>query len=297
MVQDFVSEVREIGFAELPGRLGTAALRPIIDEYESVIEERAQRLFREGQLSSLHEGEPFDTRLIGLADQVPAIATNLDIRELLPQSIFEFLRNDTILDIAQEFLGPEIVCHPTQTLRPRLPDTIMGDLKYSAARAGWHQDQGVLQPDSDESFVLDFWVPITAATMDNGCLEVLPRSNHLGLIEHKVSPVPPVLAIPDEHLPPIEPKPLPIEVGGLLLMDNYVVHRGRPNESTNIRWSMDIRYQAAGEPTGHPFFPSFLVRSRANEQDVLTDYDQWADMWRAAVGANVGRRPWRWPDP
>jgi phytanoyl-CoA hydroxylase len=297
MVAEFVTAVRERGFAELPRRLGTEPLQPIVAEYESDIDERAQRLHHVGHITDLLKGEPFERRLIGLAAQAPAIANRLDIRELLPRSIFDFLHDPTILDIAEEFVGPEIVCHPTQTLRPRLPDVVTGDMKYSAARAGWHQDQGVLQPDSDGEFVLDFWVPLTPATLDNGCLEVLPGSNHLGLIEHQVSPVPPVLAIPDDRLPDIQPTAIPLAPGDLLLMDNYVVHRGRENASATIRWSMDIRYQALGRPTGHPYFPSFVARSRSDPDSVLTDYDRWVAMWREAVAANVGRRPWRWADP
>lgn len=49
--------------------------------------------------------------------------------------------------------------------------------------------------------------------------------------------------------------------------------------------SLDLRYQPAGQPTGRPAFPSFVVRSRAVPDSVLADADEWTGLWEAAKDA------------
>ena len=65
----------------------------------------------------------------------------------------------------------------------------------------------------------------------------------------------------------------------------YAVPRWRPTlpyQSESIRWSLDLRYSPAGQPTGRPAFPEFLARSRAHPEHVLRDPDAWAALWYAA---------------
>ncbi len=44
-----------------------------------------------------------------------------------------------------------------------------------------------------------------------------------------------------------------------------------------------------GTHTGRPFQPDFVVRSRANPQDVCTDHAEWDRMWRQAFAAMEGK--------
>ena len=84
--------------------------------------------------------------------------------------------------------------------------------------------------------------------------------------------------------PPTLPPP-PIRRGGLVLFHKLTHHASLPNCSDTIRMSFDLRYQPAGQLTGRPAFPSFVVRSRAAPESVLMDADAWAGMWGAARDA------------
>ena len=45
----------------------------------------------------------------------------------------------------------------------------------------WHQDNGVIMPEADEASILTVWLPLTLATIPNGCLQVVPGSHRAGL--------------------------------------------------------------------------------------------------------------------
>jgi len=93
-----------------------------------------------------------------------------------------------------------------------------------------------------------------------------------------------------------EPVPLPVRKGGMILMHKETPHRSTPNRSDTVRWSMDLRYQNTGTPTGRPFHPAFVVRSRSDPASVLTDHAAWCRMWEAdlASAAAAGVSAHRW---
>ena len=65
-----------------------------------------------------------------------------------------------------------------------------------------------------------------------------------------------------------------MDKGDLLLMHKAMAHRSTLNKTDEVRWSMDLRYQQTGTPSGRPYYPDFAVRSRSNPASVLTYYDQ-----------------------
>ncbi len=89
--------------------------------------------------------------------------------------------------------------------------------------------------------MLTIWVPLVDATLENGCLEVMPRSHTDGLRRHTQNSY--GLGIIPEDLPSIEPQPLPLQRGGVILFHNYTLHHARPNETDAVRWSFDLPLQ------------------------------------------------------
>jgi ectoine hydroxylase-related dioxygenase (phytanoyl-CoA dioxygenase family) len=278
----------ENGYLVLENVLTEDDLKPVVEEYSAVIDERARRLCTEGKVSSLYADEPFERRLARLAAEAPEVASGLDIMQVRGEATFRFLLNPKVLDIAESMVGGEIVCNPTQHIRAVLP------LKQAtgARPTPWHQDAGVFWPEADPYFILTMWIPLVDATLENGCLEVLPQSHRLGLRRHQMTPH--GLTIPPEEIPPGDPVPLPVKRGGVILFHNYTLHRARPNESDTVRWSFDLRYHDAAVPTGRPFYPSFIVRSRLRPATVQDDYATWRDRWIFALTATQGVKTYRW---
>ena len=158
-------------------------------------------------------------------------------------------------------------------------------------RVGWHQDQGVATPEQDDVPVLTVWLPITDATVENGCLAVVPGSHKRALVDHCPGTGPDGgLQIPSKLIQG-KPVPVPVKSGGALLMHRLTMHASLANQSDDIRWSFDLRYQPVGMPTGRPAFPGFVARSRQNPQNELRDWRAWSQLWLDARAALAPKAP------
>ena len=93
----------------------------------------------------------------------------------------------------------------------------------------------------------------------------------------------------DEEMPQTEALTLPMDKGDVLLMDKQTPHRSTPNNADTVRWSMDLRYQQTGTPTGRPFHPDFVARSWSNPASELRDYDEWCRQWVESLTAVQGQ--------
>ena len=295
-----IEQFKEDGFLVVDNALDDADIDPVIAAYEEHIDRRARELLAEGKITQLHEEAPFDERLALICDECMDIYPEMDIYRLRSKAAFEFLGNANLLDLVEGIVGPEITCNPVQHLRAKLPTRLTsGAVGHVAA---WHQDMGVVLDESDPYFILTVWLPLTPTNLENGCLQILPRTHGNGLLEHETkSGVGTVIV--DEQMPDIEPLVLEMEKGSVLLMDKQIPHRSTANQSGGIRWSMDLRYQKTGTPSGRPIYPDFVVRSRSNPDSVLTDHSEWVRLWEEALeveaqAAREGRKfqHHRWQD-
>ena len=80
----------------------------------------------------------------------------------------------------EEVIGPEIYSNPIQHGRLKLPESrairdAEGNILQGATP--WHQDNGVTQPEADETDMITVWFPLWDAPIESGCLEVIPRSH------------------------------------------------------------------------------------------------------------------------
>ena len=92
--------------------------------------------------------------------------------------------------------------------------------------------------------MVNAWTPLVPATVENGCMQFVPGSHRLGVVAH----------VKRTHYLEIEETALnaaaadgvvaiELQPGDLVLFHNLLFHRGLPNRSPAIRWSLDWRYQ------------------------------------------------------
>ncbi len=302
VVDDVLDSVRDIG--------------PVLSEYEGVLDEIARSLKAEGAIASLYHELPFPERLIRICVEsgrnfpqhfdfsLPQKNVRADTPFHVGPAVFNLLTNPRLLDIAEEIIGPEVYSNPVQHIRMKLPQrAVSKDGGYNGliSRIPWHQDNGVLLPEADEATILTIWAPITEATIENGCLQVIPGSHRKDLVAH--CPTEQGLTIPDKLLPTQPPVPLPMQSGSLLLMTQRTMHSSLDNVSQdNVRISFDLRYQPVGQPTGRPSFPGFVARSKARPETVLRDPEAWSRSWydaraRLAKQEDPSYNRWRADSP
>lgn len=287
-----IEQFQTEGYLLVEDVLSPADLAPIIDEYAAYIDRRARELLAEGRISQLYIDEPFDRRLASICRQDAELYRELDIMHRRGRAAFQFLRNPTLLDIVECLVGPEITCSPIQHIRPKLPNGL-APRGSDPHVVPWHQDAGVAWEEADPYFILTVWLPLTEATAQNGCLQVLPGGHRSGILRHHTKRGTGTKIV-GAQLPRAHPDTLPMRPGSLLLMHNHLPHRSTKNQTDTVRWSADLRYQKTGTPTGRPYHPHFVARSHANPASELTDYETWCAMWRNALAQSQGVRPHRW---
>ncbi|MFL4469545.1 phytanoyl-CoA dioxygenase family protein [Tateyamaria armeniaca] len=195
-------------------------------------------------------------------------------------AIFDLVMHDGILDLAEALIGPELTLNPIQHVRikPPSPQLAQDETRAHITRTDWHQDRAVGLEEADQTDMVTVWVAITDATVENGCLQVVPGIEG-GMLPH----CPQVqTAIAPAFLDKDRAVPLPVRAGGVVLFHPLVPHASLPNTSDGFRWSFDLRFSKTGQNTGREHFPSFVARSPSAPENELRDWRMWRDGWFAA---------------
>jgi phytanoyl-CoA hydroxylase len=291
----YIEQINELGFVVLRGLLDPARdLQPIIDEYKALLDKLVEQWMAEGKLQRSYSYLPFERRLtevfreshqpyhqhFDISLPQDTITENTPIH--LGPAVFNLLRNARLLDAVELFIGPEIYSNPVQHVRIKLPERIVpDDMRHPlTAKTQWHQDMGVVDEEADHSQILSVWLPLTSATIESGCLIVEPGSNRGELAAHcKLEDYKGLFGIPDRYIGENR-VPVPMEPGDVMFFFSKLKHASLPNVSDQIRWSFDLRYNPIGQPSGRPWFPGFVARSRSNPENELRDPEVWAQLWR-----------------
>jgi len=194
-------------------------------------------------------------------------------------SVFDLITDATLLDAVQSLIGPEITSNPIQHVRikPPLASLRKQDTTPHIVATDWHQDRGVTLEDADNTHMVTVWIAVNDANENNGCLRVIPGSHKNPMLAH--CPASHQLHIPPSQFDESKAVAIPVPAGGGVLFHPNTIHSSLSNHSNDIRWSFDLRYNVTGEPSGREFFPSFVARSKANPDSVLTSAHTWRQLW------------------
>ncbi len=272
--------------------------RPLRSGYSDLLDREADRMLKSSEISSYDQTMSFEQRFVQLVRQCESLDwTRFDITFTLyglhvsdskpiylGKPVFDMLRHPAILDIVEQVIGPEIYVNPVQHVRIKPPSAGLRVTRKNSIvteAQGWHQDLSVLKEDADDSDIITVWVAVTDASEEMGCLKVVPRSHRGDLIPHcPVNLLGPV--IPDEYIPADLALPLPVNAGSIVLLHRQTIHGSLLNQSDRLRWSLDLRYQPVGQPTGREIFPGFIGRSRSDPSQELHDHQRWQERWADA---------------
>lgn len=214
-------------------------------------------------------------------------------------AVFDMITAPDLLDIVEALIGPEITSTPIQHVRIKPPAALrhMDETRTHLNVTDWHQDRGVAHAAADETDMVTVWLAISDATVENGCLQVVPGAHREGLHTH--CPANLQLSIPEAALDRRRAVPLPVRAGGAVIFDPGTPHASLDNHTDGFRWSFDIRYNRTGQPTGRSHFPDFVARSRAAPLSELRNWRVWKHLWedaRARLAAETHIPIHRW-DP
>jgi ectoine hydroxylase-related dioxygenase (phytanoyl-CoA dioxygenase family) len=117
----------------------------------------------------------------------------------------------------------------------------------------WHQDYGYWYENQKFLYpsLLSCMVALDGASRDNGCLQVLRGSHHLGRINHGVSggQAGADMARVQAAMQRLELVYCEMKPGAALFFHSNLLHRSDQNRSPRSRWSLIACYAAAQNPT------------------------------------------------
>ena len=92
-----------------------------------------------------------------------------------------------------------------------------------AVAVPWHQDNGVVVEEADETEMLTVWLPLNDATIENSCMNVVPYSHRDDELAVHCPGVGGVW-IPEKLVDIANAVPLPMQAGSILLMHSKTMH-------------------------------------------------------------------------
>ncbi len=264
------------GYLVLPDLLDDDDLEPARAAMMEKVDQMAADLVAAGLIPDPLVDEPFRTRLARLFDglgEQEFLAYGRSWRDRLP-GYFVLMSNPKIIDAVESLIGPEIFSNPVYNVRPKVP-------KVAAGAVPWHQDKSYW-PDANSNPVITVWIPLVDATPENGCLRVVPRTQHtrvLSFHEETYSSTG-YLEVDDSHLDSSmrrRVEALPVKAGTAILFNDRLIHSSTGNNSDHVRWSVDLRYQPTDQDPMPQYGAGFLARSRKHPERVASLEDWLAD--------------------
>ncbi len=270
-----------------------AELQPVIDAIDEKVDALAERLYASGKISNKFENEGFLTRLTKLQEVFPGAATLIHTGGILPKAFADIWSSTKLLDMIEQILGPEIAGHPVWNLRSKTPHNPL-------ATVPWHQDTAYLAAGSEHTFQPTAWIPLVDANEVNGCMQVV-RSGHNPprVYRHKLENTRGnknswYLYIDEADLPEGEIVTCTMMKGSVLLLNNLIPHRSTENYADRIRWSIDLRWQKPGEPSGMEGIKEPILMRTASDPTYKPNWEAWSAQSRQVGLHDVlaeGERP------
>lgn len=200
---------------------------PAITTAEEVIRLQAiyDRLF--ATKAGRAEGDHLDLVTTDEDDQTPVLPQILNPAKYAPELLDTLFRANAAI-ISQQLLGPEA--------------TVGGDhaiLKppHTAASTPWHQDEAYWDADK-EYHSLSIWIPLQEATLENGCMQFVPRT-HLQevLPHHPIGNDPRVIGLEVDDPAGLATTAVacPIPAGGATIHHSRTLHYTGPNQTDQPR--------------------------------------------------------------
>ena len=148
------------------------------------------------------------------------------------ETVRAFCQRPEFVAITTQMLGPDVDLYWNQTVF-KGPE---GEKQFP-----WHQDDGYT-PVTPSPY-LTLWLALNDATVENGCVWVLPASHKQGLVPHEQSPIGLICHSLDD---PDQGIPVPVKAGSVIAFQSLTMHKSGVNRSTGMRKAYIIQYSHAG---------------------------------------------------
>ncbi len=173
------------------------------------------------------QGDHLDLVTTDEDDQAPVLPQIMNLSKYAPELADTLLRANAAA-IARQLLGPEAQFSGEHAiLKP----------PHTAASTPWHQDEAYAQPNWDYNYV-NIWIPLQAATLENGCMQFVPGSHQAEVLpHHPIGNDPRVIGLEVDNPETVTADAIacPIPAGGATIHHGRTLHYTGPNRSDQPR--------------------------------------------------------------
>jgi phytanoyl-CoA hydroxylase len=143
---------------------------------------------------------------------------------------------------------------PMVATRPEVRTDMPNDQRY---RQPWHQDWRYGQCSFNAATI---WIPLQKVNVDNGTIDIIPKSHLMGLLETEELKEPRRFSITDPRIEKMDHHPVELELGECVIFSQMLVHRSGTNITRSPRISVQLRYTDYSDSSfiaqGYPVAPS-----------------------------------------
>lgn len=223
------AEYAEQGFVKISGFTDAATCQAMLDRVVAVSQAHAAGDTSAGWLLP-------ESNLAGTQGRPEQLVSK--IFHLHRDTIFnDWITSPAVTDLAADIVGPAVDCFLSQFIFKN----------PGAWGQPWHQDSHYF-PFAPARPIVGLWLAVTEATLDNGCLHVVPGSHHEPVHEHIDDRRPGANAGYREIVDHDMSGAIPVlmQPGDLLLFDSHLMHRSMDNVSDGIRAAMVYHCASTG---------------------------------------------------
>lgn len=239
--EDVKRHFKDRGFVVIEGALPEDMVTEVKAEIQAILDTEADRHLEN---SSIPRNDQFD------APMAPLFRLNSDYGNELYDTLqnisglYKIIASRNVLETAENLglRAPNVRAKRLQIVPPS-EDNYLQHLNARTGLQKLHQDTRNIRTERN----LNFRMPLTDVTAENGALEIYPESHENGLRSTKNTDEPPMGydEIADEVAAEYEEVLCTIDPGDLLIFHTYLFHRATTNQSNSTRCTIAFNFDDA----------------------------------------------------
>ncbi len=252
-----IERYRERGFISVSNVLAPATISELLAEVDRFIEKSREIT----ENDSVFDLEPTHSREV---PRLRRLKTPIQVSPVFDR----VMRSNELLDLVEPLLGNRGIRYRNDKLNLKIAEV--------GSPVEWHQDYAFYPHSNDD--VLAIGVCLDDCTLENGCLQCIPGTHRLPVLDHHsdgafagaVSPT-------DANLDLSQAEPLVLSAGSISIHHARTLHGSEPNTSNMPRrlWLIELTAADAWPLMGMPDiekYKTWLLRGQEPEQMRCSDH-------------------------
>lgn len=234
LTADQIARFHQDGYLALPAITTADEVLHLQSIYDQIFAQKAGR----------DQGDHLDLVTTDEDDQEPVLPQILNPAKYAPELV-ETLFRANALAIARQLLGPDV--------QPGGDHAILKPAHTDVATP-WHQDEAYWDADKEYQSI-SIWIPLQAATLENGCMHFVPGTHQQEVLpHHPIGNDPRIIGLEVDNVERWARNAVacPLPAGGATVHHSRTLHYTGPNRSDQPRRAYILGFGVPAKPRTTP---------------------------------------------